>query len=97
MKAQPSWQMDLYKLFGRMAAAYQDADTVQRGELERKLRPVLRRIKNRTPDAKHNTDTRTALLSDMDEAATILDLILGPDWQPSMGSLGAQLKGIGLI
>ena len=93
----PQWQLDLIALFGRLAAIYETADTTTQAELQRRMRPTLRRIKHRTPAAKLNADIRTQLLADMDEAKATMDDIVGKDWQPEHGSLGAKLKGIGLI
>ena len=96
MKGEPRWQLDLLALWARIAATYETAGDT-RPELERRMRPVLARMKTRQRPAKTNPDIRAQLLADMDEARATLDDIVGADWQPEHGSLGAKLKGIGLI
>lgn len=93
----PQWQLDLIALFGRLAAIYETADTTTQAELQRRMRPTLRRIKHRTPAAKLNADIRVQLLADMDEAKATMDDITGPNWTPQTGSLGAKLRDIHLI
>lgn len=93
----PQWQLDLIALFGRLAAIYETADTTTQAELQRRMRPTLRRIKHRTPAAKRDPNIRVQLLADMDEAKATMDDITGPNWTPHVGSLGAKLRDIHLI
>ena len=96
-KGKPQWQMDLYALLAKVAAAYETATPAVQAERQRRMRPSLRRITERTPNAKHDTATRELLLADMIEARTTLDDVVGKDWTPEHGSLGAKLHTIGLI